>query len=151
MNNWIGLCFLKSHGIFPLSEAPWGLCCWKHCQLKLSHFHELPQEWERFCRCCHMPCSESISCGELISSVPLSLGHLKGHELSPCSSSSTRTRGNHGCSLLSEECEKAAAAALVLRQVWFAVWALAPELQCRQEHHTAARALPNPDPTLLCK
>lgn len=58
MNNWIGLCFLKSHGIFPFCDTPWGLCYWKHCQLKLFHFQELPQEWEWIYCCCHMPCSE---------------------------------------------------------------------------------------------
>lgn len=67
MNNWIGLCFLKSHGIFPLSETPWGLCYWKHCQLKLFHLQELPQEWERIYRSCHTPDSEHTSCWELIS------------------------------------------------------------------------------------
>lgn len=99
MNNWVGLCFLKSHGVFPLSETPWGLCCWKHCQLKHFHLQQLPQEWERIYRCCHTPSSESVSCWELSSSVPLSLGHLKDHEVTPCNSS-TKTRANPSFSLV---------------------------------------------------
>lgn len=101
-----------------------------------------------------MPCSGSISCGELISSVPLSLGHLKGREVSP---RSTKTRGNHGCSLLSEECEKAAAAALVLRQVWFVVCSLgfgtrAP-VQTGAPHCSTSPSKPrsNPSVQISCK
>lgn len=81
MNNWMGLCFLKSCGIFPLSEAPRGPCCWKHCQLKRFHFHELSQKQLRIYCCCHIPYSESINCWEFASSVPLGLGYLKDREV----------------------------------------------------------------------